>query len=98
VKASTFKRTHPGVIVAWMDYAHAYESLDDLENPSGDPATVGYAIQWAESEAIATRARGVYLDALVKVGILRPDETIPDPNLLWESHPVNLRAELDNPA
>jgi len=40
-------------------------------------------------------ARAAYIGVLLDAGILSPYEGVPSDDLLLESHPNNLRAELD---
>ena len=88
-------RENPALIEAWREYANAY-----LDVPAGDEAaslfTVGDELDIYESMSRCLLARGRYLSALVHAGIVRLDEAVPDNDTLWEMHPINLRAVLDD--
>jgi len=84
---------HPNVIEAWQAFQNAYENVPDPGIT--DITTVGAQIEYAGVDVVALAARAVYLKELVNAEILKRDEVVPDSDLLYESYPANLRAELD---
>ena len=39
-------------------------------------------------------ARQLYVQSLVRLGLLGVDDELPDDNFLWENHPINIEQEL----
>jgi hypothetical protein len=82
------------IIELWKKYADVLLDTEEILETASDGSVGDYL--YRESAFVQRiEARAAYVKALLDAGILSPYEGVPSDDLLCESHPNNLRAELD---
>lgn len=81
------------LIRRWQEFTPIAVEIQGFDDTSG--LKIGMYIARAALERELADARLAYVQALVATGILDVGQELPVDDLLWESHPMNLQAEME---